>query len=115
MRSPLQSRNGYSNCCANTARRYSSIRTSVASMSATSSPVASQRVVSRSGRMWARNQAEGALAPQERLPNELDGVPVDVIESNPEPFLVDRGAHIDPLVGGLEIGNARSTEGAGTL
>ena len=51
---------------------------------------------------------EGALVRRDRLPNKLDGVPVDVIESNPELQLVNRNAHIDPIVGGLTIGNTRS-------
>src|SRR5215471_18338189 len=46
-------------------------------------------------------KANKALLVKDRLPTELDGVPVDVIESNPRLELVNRNAHIDPLIGGL--------------
>jgi len=55
-----------------------------------------------------------ALRGKDRLPTELDGIPVDVIESNPRLELVNRNAHIDPLIGGLTIGNTRATT-VGTL
>jgi len=55
-----------------------------------------------------------ALPVKDRLPTELDGVPVDVIESNPRLELVNRNAPIDPLIGGLTIGNTRATT-VGTL
>ena len=59
-------------------------------------------------------KANETLALADRLPTELDGMPVDVIESNPRLELVNRNAHIDPLIGGLTIGNTRAT-GIGTL
>jgi hypothetical protein len=55
-----------------------------------------------------------AMLVKDRLPTELDGVPVDVIESNPRLELVNRGNHLDPLIGGLAIGNTRATT-IGTL
>ena len=66
-----------------------------------------------SGRLAIRvhvdqKQPESALDSSQRLPTEIDGVPVDVIESNPELQLVDRDSHVDPVVGGLTIGNTRS-------
>jgi hypothetical protein len=51
---------------------------------------------------------EGELRAAERLPTEIDGIPVDVIESNPQPELVNRDTHVDPIVGGLTIGNTRA-------
>ena len=57
-----------------------------------------------------------ALLVKDRLPTELDGVPVDVIELNPRLELVNRGKHIDPLIGGLAIGNTqRRSERSGQL
>ena len=61
-----------------------------------------------------QKKANRALAVDERLPTELDGIPVDVIESNPQLELVNRNVHIDPLIGGLTIANTRGT-GTGTL
>lgn len=54
-------------------------------------------------------KAESALTRRARLPEQLDRIPVDVIESNPAPELVNRNNHIDPLVGGLTIGNTRAS------
>lgn len=59
-------------------------------------------------------QAEEALAPSDRLPDELDGLPVDVIQSNPELQAVNRDAHQDPVIGGVTVGNTRSGS-VGTL
>ena len=62
-----------------------------------------------------KKKTNAALAPKDRLPTELDGIPVDVLETNPRLELVNRNAHIDPLIGGLTIGNTRGTAGIGTL
>jgi hypothetical protein len=61
-----------------------------------------------------QKKANRALASKDRLPDELDGIPVDVIESNPQLELVNRNVRVAPLVGGLTIGNTRSTQ-VGTL
>ncbi|MDQ4082262.1 MAG: hypothetical protein M3123_05160 [Actinomycetota bacterium] len=54
-------------------------------------------------------QPEAELKRLERLPEELEGVPVDVIESNPELHAVNRDAHQDPVIGGVTLGNPRSS------
>jgi len=59
-------------------------------------------------------QMEADLAPAERLPEELDGLPVDVIQSNPELQAVNRNARQQPLIGGVQVGNTRSGQ-VGTL
>ena len=59
-------------------------------------------------------QPESALAPAERLPDELDGLPVDVIQSNPALQAVNRDAHQKPVIGGVTLGNTRSSQ-VGTL
>jgi hypothetical protein len=56
-----------------------------------------------------QKQLEEELAPAERLPDEIDGVPVDVIQSNPAPQLVNRDANQNPLIGGVTVGNTRAT------
>ncbi|WP_422734461.1 hypothetical protein ACN26Y_06305 [Micromonospora sp. WMMD558] len=48
-----------------------------------------------------------SLAESERLPDENDGVPVDVIESNPEPDADFRHSRQDPVLGGINIGNLK--------
>ena len=59
-------------------------------------------------------QPEAALKRSERLPEQIDGFPVDVIESNPELQAVNRDAHQTPVIGGVTLGNTRSGE-IGTL
>lgn len=48
-----------------------------------------------------------------KIPAMIDGVPIDIIESNPK-LQVDRVASWDPLFGGVEIRNPKC-KGAGTL
>jgi hypothetical protein len=54
------------------------------------------------------------LANAERLPDEIDGFPVDVIESNPTVDLDFRNSRQDPVPGGINIGN-RKVGKSGTL
>ncbi|MCX4387385.1 S1 family peptidase [Micromonospora peucetia] len=54
------------------------------------------------------------LADAERLPEEIDGLPVDVIESNPVPDAEFRHSRQDPVLGGISIGNVK-VGGPGTL
>ncbi|ORM37996.1 hypothetical protein [Williamsia sp. 1135] len=49
----------------------------------------------------------------ERVPDDIDGIPVDVIQYNPEPHLV-RTDRFDPLRGGVQMMNTSKTT-AGTL
>ena len=58
-------------------------------------------------------QPENRLESGEVLPDELDGVPVDVIQSNPEEQQ-SRDARRNPLVGGINVGNSLSPS-IGTL
>ena len=60
-------------------------------------------------------QPEAALADGDILPDELDGVPVDVLQTRPELQLVNRDSHIDPLVGGLTIASTNVPGFIGTL
>lgn len=53
------------------------------------------------------------LRRSQRVPDELDGVPVDVIQFNPEPQLTRSERH-DPVIGGVRIRNTSRTAG-GTL
>jgi hypothetical protein len=57
---------------------------------------------------------EAELARSQILPKEIDGVPVDVLETNPELHLVNRTVKQNPLLAGVEIGNT-SLPGVGTL
>jgi hypothetical protein len=57
--------------------------------------------------------AKSSLKKKEQLPDELDGVPVDVIQFNPRPQL-DRNQRHEPLVGGVQIMNVNKP-GAGTI
>jgi hypothetical protein len=50
-------------------------------------------------------QEESRLESNQILPEELDGVPVDVIQSNPEEQQ-SRDARRNPLVGGVNVGNS---------
>ena len=64
----------------------------------------------RSGRLAIRAHVrrklpDSALTDAERLPDEIDGIPVDVIQSNPVPDLDFRNSRQDPVVGGINIGN----------
>ena len=49
--------------------------------------------------------AADGLGDRERVPDELDGVPVDVIQFNPEPQLIPRNQRHDPLLAGVQIQN----------
>jgi len=53
-------------------------------------------------------QPEADLKRSERLPEELDGIPVDVIQSNPELQAVNRNVRQVPLIGGVVVGNTRA-------
>ncbi len=61
-----------------------------------------------------RKLPNSRLTDAERLPDEIDGIPVDVIESNP--VLLDdfRNSRQDPILGGINIGNVK-LDGPGTL
>jgi hypothetical protein len=61
-----------------------------------------------------RKVPDSSLADAERLPHEIEGVPVDVIQSNPVPFADFRRTRQDPILGGVSIQNSRLA-GAGTL
>jgi hypothetical protein len=61
-----------------------------------------------------KKQPESALDPADVAPRELDGIPVDVIQSNPEAHQLPRDQRYDPLEGGVEIGNTNLSV-AGTL
>jgi hypothetical protein len=56
---------------------------------------------------------ESELEPWQRLPRVIEGIPVDVIQSNPQ-LQQDREERFDPLVGGVAVGNTRHNFG-GTL
>ncbi len=60
-------------------------------------------------------QPEAALADGDVLPEELDGIPVDVLQTRPGLQLVNRDNHIDPLVGGLTIASSNVPGFIGTL
>jgi hypothetical protein len=64
-----------------------------------------------------QKKASASLPPSEQIPKSLEGIPVDVIESNPtqQPSLDDviEGVY-NPLLGGIQIGNGR-LKGGGTL
>ncbi len=60
-------------------------------------------------------QPEAALAAGDLIPEELDGIPVDVLQTRPEPQLVNRDSHIDPIVGGLTITSSNVPGFVGTL
>lgn len=57
--------------------------------------------------------AEGALSRAHRVPDELDGVPVDVIQFNPRPQQ-NRNQRHDPVMGGVQIMNTSRTKGGNT-
>lgn len=57
--------------------------------------------------------AKSDLQRKDQIPNELDGVPVDVIQFNPQPQL-NRNQRHNPLIGGVQIMNVNKT-GVGTL
>jgi hypothetical protein len=61
-----------------------------------------------------KKRPESALKPGEILPKSLDGVRVDVLETNPEPHLVNRKARQNPFMPGVEIRNT-VVGGVGTL
>lgn len=54
------------------------------------------------------------LGAGERIPDELDGVPVDVIQNNPRPHAVPRNQRHDPLLAGVRVQNTMNP-GGGTL
>jgi hypothetical protein len=56
---------------------------------------------------------EAELTEAQKIPDELEGVPVDVIQSNPE-LQVNRNANQNPVIGGVNIGSTQGG-GAGTL
>jgi hypothetical protein len=53
---------------------------------------------------------ESELEPWQRLPRVIEGILVDVIQSNPE-LHQDREKRFDPLVGGVAVGNTRHNFG----
>lgn len=61
----------------------------------------------------ARKLPAAALKKAQRAPEQLDGVPVDVIQHNPVPHLLRTDRHT-PVIGGLQIMNVNDT-GVGTL
>lgn len=61
-----------------------------------------------------KKRPKSQLARREVLPKEIAGVTVDVLETNPQPQLVNRTAKQNPLLAGVEIRNTRLS-GAGTL
>ncbi|MBE9001860.1 hypothetical protein IQ274_27560 [Nostoc sp. LEGE 12447] len=56
---------------------------------------------------------ESQLESTEVLPKEIENIPVDVIQSNPE-LQQDRNQRFDPLLGGIAVRNTR-LRGLGTL
>ncbi len=56
---------------------------------------------------------EAKLDSKQILPHSIGGVPVDVIQSNPQPQQ-DRRIRYDPLVGGIQVKNTRR-KSSGTL
>ena len=67
-----------------------------------------------------RKVPRAELTDADRLPDEIDGIPVDVVEAvfeahqGPEDATADHRARHDPLLGGISIGNL-SLGGSGTL
>lgn len=55
--------------------------------------------------------ARAGLANRELVPDELDGVPVDVIQFNPQPHAIPRNQRHDPLLAGVRIQNTMLTGG----
>jgi hypothetical protein len=53
-------------------------------------------------------QPDAELKASERLPEEIEGIPVDVIQSNPELHAVNRDVRQVPVIGGVTLGNTRS-------
>jgi hypothetical protein len=53
-------------------------------------------------------QPDAELKPSERLPEEIEGIPLDVIQSNPKLHAVNRDARQVPVIGGVTLGNTRS-------
>jgi hypothetical protein len=53
-------------------------------------------------------QPEADLKRSERLPEEIDGIPVDVIQSNPALQAVNRNVRQVPLIEGVVVGNTRA-------
>ena len=47
------------------------------------------------------------LKKSERLPEKIDGIPIDVIESHPALHAVNRDARQNPIVGGVNVGSTR--------
>jgi len=62
----------------------------------------------------SRKLPNSRLADAERLPDEIDGIPVDVIESNPVLDPDFRNSRQDPVLGGINIGNSKVGQ-SGTL
>lgn len=56
---------------------------------------------------------ESELEAAQVLPRTIEGIPIDVIQSNPG-LEQDREGHFDPLVGGIAVRNTRRS-GGGTL
>jgi hypothetical protein len=52
---------------------------------------------------------EAELTASELAPDEMEGVPVDVIQSRPEPHQNPRKGRFNPVVGGVAIRNTRHT------
>jgi hypothetical protein len=62
-----------------------------------------------------RKRPEAEVAPEHLAPTEVEGLPVDVLQTNPEPQQ-SRDARFDPLVGGIATTNSTSLAGfVGTL
>ena len=51
---------------------------------------------------------DAELKPSERLPEEIEGIPLDVIQSNPKLHAVNRDARQVPVIGGVTLGNTNS-------
>ncbi|NUV58109.1 hypothetical protein G6W55_00125 [Streptomyces sp. CAI-85] len=61
-----------------------------------------------------RKVPKSKLDKADLLPDEIDGIPLDVIQSNPELLADFRNSRQDPVVGGINVGNVKLT-GPGTL
>jgi hypothetical protein len=60
-------------------------------------------------------QPDAELKPSERLPEEIEGIPLDVIQSNPKLHAINRDARQVPVIGGVTLGNTRPDSPPGTL
>jgi hypothetical protein len=55
----------------------------------------------------SEKRPDSELEPSQIIPREVGGVPVDVIQSNPQLEQVNRDARFNPLVGGVALRNMR--------